>query len=210
MNFHDVRFPTSLSIGSTGGPERRTEIVTLNNGYEERNSPWRQSRRRYDAGVAMRSIDDLEAVIAFFEARQGRLYGFLWKDWSDFKSCPASSAPSASDQDLGISDGAKTVFQLGKTYKSGEHSHWRDVRKPVTGSVLVAVDGVSLTAETDFTVDYVTGEVTFSAAPPDGAILTAGYEFDVPVRFDTDRLEINLASFSAGDIPNIPIIEVRS
>lgn len=210
MNFHDVKFPSSLSIGSTRGPERRTEIVTLNNGFEERNSPWRQSRRRYDAGVAMRSVDDLETVIAFFEARQGQLYGFRWKDWSDFKSCPVSVTPSATDQELGTGDGVSTIFQLGKTYRSGPHSHRRDIRKPLTGSVVIGVDGVSQLAGSDFSVDHATGEVTFMIAPADGAVLTAGYEFDVPVRFDTDRLEINLASFSAGDIPNVPIIEVRS
>lgn len=210
MNFHDVRFPTTLSIGSTGGPERRTEIVALNNGFEERNSPWRQSRRRYDAGIAMRSMDDLEALIAFFEARQGQLYGFRWKDWTDFKSCPVSATPSASDQDLGLGDGTQTVFQLAKSYQSGEHIHRRDVRKPVAGTVTIGLDGQGLIAGTDFVLDHAGGEVTFVSPPADGAVLTAGYEYDVPVRFDTDRLEINLASFSAGDIPNIPIIEVRS
>ena len=80
MTFHDVRFPASLSFGSMGGPERRTEIVSFANGYEERNSPWAQSRRRYDAGLGLRSIEDLETVIAFFEARQGMLHAFRWKD----------------------------------------------------------------------------------------------------------------------------------
>jgi len=90
MAFHDVRFPTNLSLGSLGGPERRTEIVTFANGHEERNTPWAQSRRRYDAGLGLRSLEDLETVIAFFEARQGMLHAFRWKDWVDFRSARAS------------------------------------------------------------------------------------------------------------------------
>ncbi|MEO8245019.1 MAG: DUF2460 domain-containing protein, partial [bacterium] len=90
MNFHEIRFPTSLSFGSTGGPERRTDIVTLVNGYEHRNTAWAHSRRHYDAGVGIRTMDDVEAMIGFFEARRGQLYGFRWKDWTDYKSCPPS------------------------------------------------------------------------------------------------------------------------
>jgi uncharacterized protein (TIGR02217 family) len=121
-----------------------------------------------------------------------------------------SGAPSIDDQELGTGDDTTKVFQLGKTYRSGVYSHRRDIRKPVAGTVLVGVDGVLQAAGTDYEVDHDTGEVTFSSAPAAGAVLSAGYEFDVPVRFDTDRLEINLATFSAGEIPNIPIIEVRS
>lgn len=88
MAFHEVLYPARLSYGSTGGPERRTEIVTLSNGFEERNSPWAHSRRRYDAGGGLRSLDDVAVLVAFFEARMGRLHGFRWKDWADYKSCP--------------------------------------------------------------------------------------------------------------------------
>jgi uncharacterized protein (TIGR02217 family) len=90
MSFHDVRFPVNLSLGSMGGPERRTEIVTLTNGFEERNTPWAHSRRRYDAGAGMRSLDDIAVLVAFFEARRGMLHGFRWKDWADYKSCAPS------------------------------------------------------------------------------------------------------------------------
>ena len=107
MNFHEVRFPAALSVGSSGGPERRTEIVTLKNGFEERNAPWAHSRRRYDAGLGVRSLDDLGEVIAFFEARHGQLHGFRWKDWTDFKSGAPSAAPRATDQALGTGDGSR-------------------------------------------------------------------------------------------------------
>ena len=209
MNFHEVRFPAALSAGSSGGPERRTEIVTLSNGFEERNSPWAHSRRRYDAGLGVRSLDDLAEVIAFFEARHGQLYGFRWKDWTDFRSCAPSGQPSAADQVIGTGDGAVTVFQLRKSYASGAQAYVRPIAKPVEGSVLVAVGGAARAYGVDFTVDHETGRVTFVSAPAAGAVVTAGFEFDVPVRFDTDRVSASLAGFAAGEIPSIPVVEVR-
>jgi uncharacterized protein (TIGR02217 family) len=209
MNFHEVRFPAALSAGSSGGPERRTEIVTLSNGFEERNSPWAQSRRRYDAGLGVRSLDDLAEVIAFFEARHGRLHGFRWKDWTDFRSCGPSAQPGPLDQVLGTGNGAETAFALTKAYASGAEVYIRPIAKPVEGSVVVAVDGGGLVEGVDFSVDYTTGRVQIVAAPPAGAVVTAGFEFDVAVRFDTDRITASLAGFAAGEIPSIPIVEVR-
>src|SRR5512134_2209803 len=119
MAFHEVRFPDDISRGARGGPERRTQVVELASGDEERNSPWANSRRRYDAAYGIRRADDLAAVIAFFEARRGRLHGFRWKDWADYKSCLPSGQPGAEDQSLGQGDGEKTAFQLVKLYASG-------------------------------------------------------------------------------------------
>ncbi len=208
MSFHEVRFPAAVSLGSSGGPERRTEIVTLSNGFEERNTPWRHSRRRYDAGLGVRSLDDLAAVIAFFEARQGQLHGFRWKDWTDFASGLPSAQVSALDQEIGTGDGATRVFGLVKAYASGAQTYLRPVAKPVDGTVRVAVGGAPL-APGDFAVDHATGRVTLDAAPGEGVRVTAGFEFDVPVRFDSDRITTSLAGFSAGEIPAIPVIEVR-
>ena len=209
MSFHAVRFPAALSVGSSGGPERRTEIVTLSNGFEERNSPWAQSRRRYDAGLGVRSLDDLAAVVAFFEARHGQLHAFRWKDWTDFKSSLPSRQPGPIDQMLGIGDGARTLFALRKAYASGDQRYFRAIAKPVVGTVTVAVDGVSLAPGTDFGIDHESGQVQLTAAPPAGAEVTAGFEFDVPVRFDTDRITTSLSGFAAGEIPSIPVVEVR-
>ena len=114
MAFHEVRFPASLSFASTGGLERRTEIVELVNGHESRNTPWAQARRRYDAGLGVRSADDLHEVLAFFEARRGRLHAFRWKDWLDHRSCAPSAVPGPQDQPLGIGDGTRTAFALVK------------------------------------------------------------------------------------------------
>ncbi|MGB5949474.1 MAG: DUF2460 domain-containing protein [Parvibaculum sp.] len=212
MAFHEVRFPLAISFGSTGGPERRTEIVTLGSGAEERNSPWAGSRRRYNAGTGVRTLDDLHMLIEFFEARRGRLHGFRWKDRADWKSCAPGGAISPLDQRIGTGDGARAAFQLAKTYSSGGASFERAIRKPVAGTLRVAVDGAEKMEGADFALDAATGIVTFSggAIPASGAAVTAGYEFDVPVRFDTDFLEINLAAFEAGSVPAIPVIEIRT
>jgi uncharacterized protein (TIGR02217 family) len=210
MAFHDVRFPASLSFGSVGGPERRTEIVTLQNGFEERNSPWAHSRRRYDAGLGLRSLDDVAALIAFFEARQGQLHAFRWKDWGDYKSCLPNAAVTPYDQILGAGDGQRRTFQLVKAYASGGHVYLRPITKPVSGTVKVALSGDPLQEAVDFDIDLLTGIVTLAAAPEVGAEITAGFEFDVPVRFDTDRIQMSVASFRAGDVPNVPVVEVRT
>ena len=209
MAFHEVVFPTSISFGSSGGPERRTEIVTLASGFEERNATWAHSRRRYDAGLGVRTLDDIHEVVAFFEARLGMLYAFRWKDWADFKTCAPSEDVTGADQVLGVGDGSATVFQLTKTYASGPAFYARPIDKPVAGSVQVMRDGVVLAEGSDFTVDEANGEVAFAAPPTAGATLTAGCEFHVPARFDMERLEINLANFEVGEIPSIPIVEVR-
>ncbi|MCP3969407.1 MAG: DUF2460 domain-containing protein [Rhodobacteraceae bacterium] len=209
MVFHEERFPANLSFGSIGGPERRTEIVTLANGFEERNSPWKHARRRYDAGLAMRTLDDVETLIAFFEARQGQLNGFRWKDWSDYKSSAASQQVAFADQAIGAGDGVSVDFQLCKTYESGAQSYTRPITKPVAGSVSVGVEGGELAETVDYTLDIDSGVVTFVTAPALGDEITAGYEFDVPVRFDTDRIQTSVASFQAGDVPSVPIVEVR-
>lgn len=209
MAFHEVRFPASLSFGSAGGPERRTEIVTLSNGFEERNSPWAHSRRRYDAGLGLRSLDDVEALIAFFEARQGQLHAFRWKDWADFRSCAPSGVLGPLDQVIGTGDGVRRVFALAKTYRSGTQSYVRPIAKPVAGTVVVAVAGDPKVEGLEFAVDAARGEVAFDAAPPAGTAITAGFEFDVPVRFDTDRIQCSMASFEAGEAPSVPVVEVR-
>lgn len=212
MSFHEVRFPTSISLGAQGGPERRTDIVVLGSGHEERNARWADARRSYNAGYGLKSLNDLHAVVAFFEERRGRLHGFRWKDHADFRSSPPESAPTMLDQVLGIGDGSVTTFQLVKRYGGIHAPYDREIRKPVAGSLLVAVAGVAQVEGTSFDLDSTTGLVTFRPGyvPTGGATVSAGFEFDVPVRFDTDKLEINLQGFRHGAIPSIPVIEIRS
>lgn len=209
MAFHETRFPAALSFGSLGGPERRAEIVTLANGYEERNSPWAHSRRRYDAGMGLRGLDDVAALVDFFEARGGQLHGFRWKDWADFKSCKPSVAPEYSDQLLGHGDSETVTFQLVKAYASGPARYLRPIRKPVRGSVLIGLGGEEQREGVEYEVDYTTGVINFATPPGQGGEITAGFEFDVPVRFGTDRIAVSVASFHAGEVPQVPVIEVR-
>lgn len=209
MSFHEVRFPADLSLGSIGGPERRTEIVTLANGFEERNTPWAHSRRRYDAGAGMRSLDDIATLVAFFEARRGMLHGFRWKDWADFKSCAPSAEPGFRDQRIGTGDGEARTFRLSKTYESGGANYSRPVLKPVAGTVLAGVAADELVAGVHFEVDSASGLITFADPPGPGEEVTAGFEFDVPVRFDTDTIRTSVASFQAGEVPDVPVVEIR-
>ncbi|WP_375262522.1 TIGR02217 family protein [Palleronia sp.] len=206
MAFHEERCPADLSFGAVGGPERRTEIVTLANGFEERNTTWAHSRRRYDVGFGLRSMEDVELLIAFFEARRGRLHGFRWKDWADYSSALGGAAVSFGDQKIGTGDGTSRAFHLSKTYGVGRSSYVRLITKPVAGSVRVGVDGVEIA---DFDVDHTTGAITLPAAPALGVTVTAGFLFDVPVRFDTDRIDISLATFNAGQVPDVPVVELR-
>jgi uncharacterized protein (TIGR02217 family) len=207
--FHEVRFPLRLALGTSGGPVRRTDIVNLSNGRENRNQRWKNARRAYDAGSGIRSVADLYEVLSFFEARRGELYGFRFRDPVDFKSCPPGEAPAATDQKIGTGDGTVATFPLVKTYADAGGSFTRRVEKPVEGSVVVSLDGVRISPP-DFSVDHTTGMVTFRAGqvPSAGVIIRAGFEFDVPVRFAIDRIDVNLTAFEAGRIPSIPLMEV--
>jgi uncharacterized protein (TIGR02217 family) len=207
-NFHDVRFPLAVSFGATGGPERRTEIITLGSGREERNQRWAASRRRYDAGTGVRNRADLQSVVHFFEERRGRLYGFRYRDPLDDRSCAPGVEPGSSDQLLGVGDGQRVSFPLRKRYGDSFLPYDRPVLLPVEGSVRVEVGGVARVETADFTVAG--GAVVFEphTIPPEGYEVRAGFLFDVPARFDTDRLEINLSRFEAGSIPSIPIVEI--
>lgn len=209
MGFHEVRFPASLSFGSLGGPERRVNIVTLANGHEERNTPWAHSRRRYDAGVGLRSMEDIEALLAFFEARGGQMHGFRWKDWADFKSCVTTAQVDFRDQVIARGDGVTKSFALTKTYVSGEGRYARPIAKPVSGTVKIGVADAEQYQGVHFDVDETTGLVTLEQAPGPEDFVTAGYEFDVPVRFDIDRIQTSVASFQAGEVPNVPVVELR-
>lgn len=208
-SFHEVRFPLRLALGVSGGPERRTDIVNLSNGREARNARWRNARRSYDAGSGVRSVGDLYEVLAFFEARSGELYGFRFRDPVDNQSCPPGQLIAATDQAIGIGDGLTAHFQLSKTYADAGASVTRTIAKPVAGTVVVAINGVAQGAGR-FSVDHASGIVTFAEdyIPPSGAIVQAGFAFDVPVRFALSRIDIDLSAFNAGRIPTIPLIEI--
>lgn len=205
--FDEVTLPLPFALGASGGPERRVDVVALGSGAEVRNTPWAHGRRRYDVGGAVRTLDDVHTLIAFFEARRGRLRGFRLRDPFDWKSCGPMQTLTPMDQNVGVGDGAAISFQLCKTYGAGEGAYIRPIRKPVSGTVRIAVDGVELSG-VDFAVDTATGIVTFEIAPAFGAIVSAGYHFDTPVRFDAERLDLSLEGFGAGRALAAPLLEI--
>ena len=203
--FHDVRFPLSIAFGTMGGPERRNEIVPLSNGSEQRNARRRHARRRYDAGAGVRSLDDLRAIVAFFEARRGSLIGFRFPDpFDDRSGAGGSREPTDLDEIIGTGDGAGRAFRLVKRYGAGTDAYERPISKPRAGTVQVAVAGASVA----HTLDPLRGIVTLADPPPAGAPVTAGFLFDVPVRFDLDHLALSVTGFEAGEAPSIPLVEI--
>jgi uncharacterized protein (TIGR02217 family) len=208
--FHEVLFPLDVALGARGGPERRTEIVTTGSGREERNARWAHARRKWNAGYGVKSLDALASVVSFFEERRGRLHGFRWRDRLDHCS-NATGVAAPTDQMLGTGDGSLASFQLLKTYGADYAPYARPIVKPVVGSVRVAVAGGEKVEDTDYDCDVTSGLVVFRAGhePPVGAEVTAGFLFDVPARFDTDFLEVDLSAFAAGEIQSIPIVEIR-
>ena len=197
--FHDVRFPLALAAGARGGPERRTEVLTLASGREVRGADWAGSRRRWDIGGAVDTLSKLHDVIAFFEARQGRLYAFRFRDPIDFSSTGPGADVSALDQVLGQGDNAQMRFGLRKAYGDV----WRAIGSPVVDTVRVAIDGVETTG---WTIEG--GEIVFAEPPAIGVSVTAGFEFDCAVRFESDRLEGVVEAFDIGRAVKIGLIEV--
>jgi uncharacterized protein (TIGR02217 family) len=209
--FHEVLFPLDIALKSAGGPERKTEIVAVGSGREERNARWVHSRRRYDAGYGVKTFEALAAVVAFFEERRGCLYGFRWRDRLDHSSAAAGAPVTPLDQSIGTGDGVTATFPLLKSYGSIYAPYARPIAKPVADSIRVAVGGTEVAAGVAFTCDVTTGIVTFLAGhiPTVDAAVSAGFLFDVPVRFDTDYLEVDLSAFAAGVIPKIPLVEIK-
>lgn len=205
MFFESPRFPECIASGSKGGPTWLTDVVTVTSGHEQRNQRWQHTRHSYDVAFGVHIMRDLEQLIAFFHGVRGRAHGFRFKDYADYRSCTVTEEPTAFDQVIGTGDAAETSFQLTKTYDPfGTGPYYREIRKPVEGTVKIGVDGTEVPA----VVDYTTGIVSFGTAPANGTSVTAGYYFDVPCRFDTDQLVVQLETILAGGA-EIPIVEIR-
>lgn len=198
MAFHEVRFPDDIAYGASGGPEFATTIVTMASGYEQRNINWQAARGRWDVASGLKNQTQLDTLLAFFRGRKGRAHGFRFKDWSDFK---------ATGQLIGTGDGANKTFQLVKNYTSGAGSESRIIKKPVSGTTKIYLNGVQLTS--GWSVSSSTGIVTINTAPGNGVPVTADFDFDVPVRFDTDRMAVTIEFFNLHQWSGIPIVEIR-
>lgn len=205
--FHEVQFPSTISYGSRGGPARLTQIVKLKSGFEERNQSWEHSRRKYDAALGLRKIEYLHDIVQFWEARRGQLYGFRWKDWTDFSTGRGTAGYTPTDVVIATGDGVLVEFQLVKRYADVGGEYARPINKPVAGEVVISLDDVAQGA--GWSVDTATGKVTFDVAPGVGVVIKAGFEFDVPARFDSASIAVSVDAFQAGAIPAINVIEIR-
>lgn len=204
--FHDVRFPLSVGFDAVGGPEFSTQVAELASGHEQRNLLWAEGRLRYDAGLGVRSEADISALLSFFRARRGQAFAFRFRDPMDWTSARIGDEVTARDQLLGVGDGAQMRFQLVKRYGEPGAEEVRRVTRPDPGSVRVSVSAVELIAGWALLPG---GVVQFDVPPPAGAEVCAGYWFDVPVRFASDRLDVSLSGVRSGEIPSVPLVEVR-
>ena len=199
--FDDVIFPLSIGREASVSPAFSTQVVESPSGHERRSSDWADARLSFDAGPGVRSDADVATLIAFFRARRGAARGFRFTDPYDDRSCAPGGTPGPIDQRLGRGDGVRTRFQLLRLYGDGEEAQARVVSRPVAGTIRVAVDGIERIGGQ--------GVIAFDDAPVDGSVVTAGFRFDVPVRFAEDQIDINRATFAAGEVPSVPLVEIR-
>lgn len=197
--FHEVQFPPKIAYGATGGPEFSTAITKTQGGFEQRNINWQKPLGSWDISTGIKSKADMDAIKAFFINRFGRAHGFRFKDWLDYQGV---------GQNLGNGNGTKTQFQLTKTYVNGSFTHVRDIKKPVTGTVKIYLNGVLQAS--GYTLNTTTGMVTFSSAPSSGVVVSADFEFDVPVRFDIDKIAARIDGPGQYVWDAIPIVELRA
>ena len=203
--FDDVHFPLVLGRNAQVSPGFSTAIVTTGSGREQRNANWATARLRFDAGTGVRSEADVQTLLSFFRARRGAAKAFRFRDPLDHSSNAMTGTPSATDQWLGQGDGVQTRFGLVKHYGTGPDKELRPITRPVVATIILALDGTAVS--TDWTA--VGGDIVFSTPPPLGVAITAGFLFDVPVRFAEDSLDIDSVTFAAGDVPSVLLIEVR-
>jgi uncharacterized protein (TIGR02217 family) len=209
MSFHDIRLSVEVSFGATVTIERRNQIVELVSGHEERTAIWRHARRRYNLSTGIKDQKQLAEIVEFFQARGGSLFGFRFKDWLYHKSCESRAEISAFDQLLGHGDGWNKAFQLKVSGPDAAFGFESQITKPVRDRVLVSVGDRQLRDGADYSVNFDTGLVTLQAPPENGAEVRAGFEFDIPVRFESDHLTVSLSHFDAGEIPDLTVIEVK-
>lgn len=196
--FIEERLPENITYGSGGGPMFSTAVFGAASGEEQRNSLWEDARRKYDIAYGIRDKADMDLVLSFFMNVRGRAIGFRMKDWADYQLI---------DEQIGIGNSSRTAFQITKTYSVGAYSTVRQIKKPLDGSVTsVTVNGVPTVA---YTIDYTTGIITFTTAPPTGHAIVINCEFDVPVRFDTDELPLVHEAYLQESLSSIPVVELR-
>lgn len=209
MAFHDVTLPDEFQYGSQAGAGFSTIVQQTASGHEIRVARQAQAVHRMSLRTELQSASQAKTLKAFALARRGSLHSFKIKDWSDYTSAgDGESAPTTLDQVIGSGDGTTTTFQLVKRYEvSGPNPYVRTITLPIAGTVVAAINGVTTTS---FTVSG-TGQVIFSPAPAIGAVITAGFQFNVPVRFtlDVDRwTRLQADAFNVWSLPSLDVQEV--
>jgi uncharacterized protein (TIGR02217 family) len=209
-SFHEVQFPPSISEGAVGGPRFSTSITALSSGAEHRNVNWVSSRGEWDVSHGLKTQQQVDALLTFFYARQGKAYGFRFKDWSDYRLPAWINTPGDLDAIplLFTTDGVTTTFQLQKVYGDAGATYIRNIAKPVAGSLILLNNG---SPTFDFSVSTTTGIVTLGSttATSTGHLITGYCEFDVPVRFDTDDAKVTVITIDNFGWTPIPIVEIR-
>lgn len=201
MNFAEVQFPPDISYGAKGGPMYSTDIVSTYGGHEQRNINWNQARCKYNIASGVKTKEQWQELIAFFRNMRGRAIGFRYKDWSDYQGI---------NQFIGKGDNRVKEFKLVKHYRFGNYGYDRIITKPVKNNFCrIYVDSVLANSD-EVALNYTSGLITFATAPKVGAEITADFEFDVPVRFDTDYLDLSIDSYQLSSWQNITLLEIRT
>lgn len=208
MTIHTLRLPDHIERGAEGGPAFLTGIVGMRSGSEQRGGEWAQAKARWDVGYGIMDPDDYAEIREFFYARRGRLYGFLFRDWTDFET-------TAEPIGIGTAPGGipNRDFQLTRTYTDAGGTYVRIITRPVASTLVVKVNGATIpAADYDLLTDPIgsRGLVRFDLAsePAVGAVVTADFEWDIPMRFDIDHLRAKVEWVGAAAYPNIPIVEI--
>lgn len=199
--FHEARITLPYSYGTRGGPGFRTRVFERDSGFTHRIDRWDYLRSKFSVTYSVRSLDDISYLIEFYNCRRGPLYGFRFKDLEDFTTAENGvDPPTAFDQEIRAIGGSGVFYQLEKLYTDDDgHEFVRPITKPRGGTVLVAVGGVE--QESGWSVDTTSGLIEFDSAP--GGVVTAGCEFDIPVRFSEDAAF--MPSVNAYDIGSITV-----
>jgi len=197
MAFHEVLFPTDISYESEGGAEFSTEVVELMSGHERRNQNWEHDRERWNVAYGVKAKWQLMLLRDFHRARRGMLHGFRFLNHDDFEAVVSK---------IGTGDGVETIFQLQKVYEPGTYEYSRKIVKPIGGTVQIFVDGVEQMS--GWTVSTVTGIVTFTSPPSIGDVISATFDFHIPMRFASDHLPINLSTYEARSTA-VELLEIR-
>lgn len=204
--FQEIQFPTAISYGAVGGPGFHTTVLTLASGFERRNIDWSLARAQYDVAQAIKTQADLNTLIQFFMARNGKAYGFRFQDWTDYQiPDPGVDEPPVMFTTVGAGPG---TFQIVKVYSDVGNTYTRIITKPQAGTVVVYDNGV---ITSDWSVDTTTGVITLGSTTYNttGHAISVSCQFDTPVRFDIDQMKTSINDYNNFTWGQIPLLEVR-